>query len=427
MPVRAREQRAVAGAILAGVLCVGVGGPRGAATNQPLEGYDVGATKLVPAIQAAFAHESYRPGQRARLVIRHHSPSLMLQVLEAGPEHEPTISSTVMNGVPVSRVHSLGRISGLRVVSLRIAHWESGLYFVRLRAADGTLGFAPFVVAPRRLGRHRVAVVLPTLTWQAYNFRDDDGDGQPDTWYAGKRENSVRLGRPFLDRGVPYGFRNQVGFLNWLHWTHKRVDYLSQWDLEHVPSPAALARAYSLVVFAGHHEYVTEREYDLVERYRNLGGNLMFLSANNFYWRVERKSDVIEKAGRWRDLGRPEAGLIGVEYVSHKPSPRGAWIVRRAQPDSWMFAGTDLRVGSAFARGGVEIDQVTGASPRRVRVIAEIPHLFGPGMKAQMTYYETGRGARVFAAGAFHLTRSLTSDPVVARVLSNLWARMARR
>jgi len=427
MPVRPREWNVVAGAMLAGIACLGVAGSGVVAPAQPLEGYDVGATKLVPAVQAAFARESYRPGQRARLVVRHHSPSLTMQVLEAGPEHEPTTSTTVMNGVPVSRERSLGRISGRRVVSLRIGHWESGLYFVRLRAADGTVGFAPFVVAPHRIGRHRVAVVLPTLTWQAYNFRDDDGDGQPDTWYAGKRENSVRLGRPFLDRGVPYGFCNQVGFLNWLHWTHKRVDYLSQWELEHVRSPAALAHAYSLVVFAAHHEYVTEHEYDLVEGYRNLGGNLMFLSANNFYWRVERKGDVIVKAGRWRDLGRPEAGLIGVEYVSHEPSPRGAWIVRRARPDSWVFAGTALRVGSAFARGGVEIDQVTGASPRRVRVIAEIPHLFGPGMKAQMTYYETGRGARVFAAGAFHLTRSVTSDPVVARVLSNLWARMARR
>jgi hypothetical protein len=169
---------------------------------------------------------------------------------------------------------------------------------------------------------------------------------------------------------------------------------------------------------------VTEREYDVVEGYRNLGGNLMFLSANNFYWRVERKGDVIVKAGRWRDLGRPEAGLIGVEYVEHQPSPRGAWIVRRAPTDSWMFAGTDLGVGSAFGRGGVEIDQVTGASPRGVRVVAEIPHLFGPGMKAQMTYYATKRGARVFAAGAFHLTRSVTSDPVVAQMLSNIWSRL---
>ena len=55
------------------------------------------------------------------------------------------------------------------------------------RALDGRMGFAPFVVAPRRIGEHRVAVVLPTLTWQAYNFRDDDGDGSADSWYAGKR------------------------------------------------------------------------------------------------------------------------------------------------------------------------------------------------------------------------------------------------
>ena len=92
-----------------------------------------------------------------------------------------------------------------------------------------------------------------------------------------------------------------------------------------------------------------------------------------------------------------------------------------------MFARTDLHVGSGFARGGVEIDQVTGASPPGVRVVAEIPHLFGHGMKAQMTYYETGPGARVFAAGAFHFTRAVTSDPVVDRVLENLWARLVKR
>jgi hypothetical protein len=41
-----------------------------------------------------------------------------------------------------------------------------------------------------------------------------------------------------------------------------------------------------------------------------------------------------------------------------------------------------------------------------------------------MTYYETRRGAQVFAAGAFGLTGALI-DPRVARVLTNLWRRMA--
>jgi hypothetical protein len=39
--------------------------------------------------------------------------------------------------------------------------------------------------------RSRVAVVMPTNTWQAYNFRDDDGDGIPNTWYANEAVTTV--------------------------------------------------------------------------------------------------------------------------------------------------------------------------------------------------------------------------------------------
>ncbi len=72
----------------------------------------------------------------------------------------------------------------------------------------------------------------------------------------------------------------------------------------------------------------------------------MFLSANNFFWRVEREGDVLVKSSRWRDLGRPEAALVGVQYVGHQRSPRGSWVVRRTPARSWIFAGTDLHVGS---------------------------------------------------------------------------------
>ena len=382
--------------------------------------------RVVPAIEAAFELESYRPGQPARLTIENATPGLTVRLLRAGPERVATRSDTVMNGVPVTSARQIGGRGGRRSVSVAIGGWPSGLYFARLEAPDGRLGFAPFVVAPRRIGQHRVAVVLPTLTWQAYNFRDDDGDGSADSWYAGKRLNSVRLGRPHLDRGVPYGFRYHLGFLNWLHWTRRTADYLSQLDLEAVDDGDALARAYDLVVFAGHHEYVTRHEYDVVERYRDAGGNLLFLSANNFFWRVERTGDVIVRAGRWRDLGRPEAGLVGVQYRTFQRAPRSAWIVRRSPARRWLFAGTGLHVGSPFARGGVEIDQLASASPSGVQLVAEIPRLFGPGLSAQMSYYETDSGAKVFAAGAFHFTRSATSDPVVWRILENLWMRLAR-
>ncbi len=49
-------------------------------------------------------------------------------------------------------------------------------------------------------------------------------------------------------------------------------------------------------------------------------------------------------------------------------------------------------------------------------MLAEIPDLFGKGFTAQMTYYETPSGAKVFAAGAFTLAGSVLSDPTVGTV-----------
>jgi hypothetical protein len=382
--------------------------------------------ELVPAVEAAFPRESYAPGDTANLVIFNRTRGLRLQVFQSGPERVVTRSNSTMNGMPVTPKVAIGSSAGRRVVEVKIGSWPSGLYFARLRAEDGRVGFAPFVVRPSRLGESRVAVVLPTLTWQAYNLRDEDGDGKGDSWYAEWKTKTVRLGRPYLSRGVPYNFRRyDLPFLHWLAWTGKEVDVLSQSDLESAASPRALAAAYDLIVFPGHHEYVTTREYDLVESYRNLGGNLMFLSANNFFWRVVKRGDLVTKTKLWRDLGRPEAALLGVQYLANGKAPRRPWLVTSAPAASWIFAGTGLREGSAFASGGVEIDRTSPASPRGVQVLAEIPKLFGPGMTAQMTFYETRTGAQVFAAGAFYLTRLIHLDPVISRLVENLWARFA--
>ena len=53
-------------------------------------------------------------------------------------------------------------------------------------------------------------------------------------------------------------------------------------------------------------------------------------------------------------------------------------------------------------------------------MLAEIPNLFGPGLTAHMTYYETARGGKVFAAGAFYFVRLIHVDPVVSRIVANL-------
>ena len=227
------------------------------------------------AIEAAFPRESYRPGRLALLRLWSTARDASVQVFRIGPERARTVGNNELRGVPVTAPRRVGPLRRRRVVRSASAtgraastsracsaRAEGRLRPVRRRAATAS-------------ARNRVAVVMPTRTWQAYNFRDDDGDGGADTWYADQgRIFTARLGRPFLNRGVPPHFRNyDLPFLHWLHTAGKRVDCWREEDLDET-SGAALARAYDLLVFPGHHEYVTTREYDAVEGFRDRGGSL---------------------------------------------------------------------------------------------------------------------------------------------------------
>jgi hypothetical protein len=417
--------------VLALVLAAGVAGFGHAKTlpTYPFDeddGRDVSEQlSNVPTVRAAFPLESYGPSSAARLVITDRAPRVSIQIKRVGPEKGPIWANDSMTGVPMTKRHTIGRVDGRRVLKVQFGDWPSGVYFVELRAPHGRVGYAPFVLRPRHLGEHHIAVVMPTQTWQAYNRRDDNGDGRPDTWYACSCQHTARLGRPFLDRGTPPHFKKyDAWWLRWLVHTHKDVDIISDAELKNISSGRALRDAYSLLIFSGHHEYVTTHEYDVVEQYRNLGGNLIFLSANNFYWKIVIHNRVMTRIAKWRDLGRPEASLIGVEYFHNDDgSHRGNWLVHNARSFGWLLKGTRLGNGSSISNGGIEADHTTSASPRSTRIVAEIPNLFGPGMTADMTYYEKD-GAKVFAAGAFTLAGGTKNQPIVMQLLDNLFDRL---
>ena len=375
------------------------------------------------ALEAAFPLESYAPGATAVLRVWTATRDATVRVFHVGPERQLTIGDKEMEGVPVNDARRFAVLRSGATIEIEIGSWSSGLYFARL-TSPGRVGFAPFVVRPKRLGEHRVAIVLPTRTWQAYNFRDDGGDGKGDTWYATTGHLQSRLGRPYLNRGVPPQYRKyDLRFLRWLHQSGRHVDVLSQAELDGTTG-ARLAAAYNLLVFPGHHEYVTRGEYDAVEGFRDRGGNLIFLSANNFFWRIDLQGRTMTRVKKWRELGRPEASLLGVQYIGNDMGEhRGPWLVGPAVAESWIFEGVKLRNGNQFSDAGIEIDAVAPSTPRGTRVLAAIPNLLGPGMTAHMTYYETKAGAKVFAAGAFTLAGSVR-QPAVRRLLANLWERL---
>ena len=387
-------------------------------------------------IDAGFTKPSYLPGEVAQIRVATDEPSVTLRVFHAGPEQVITYADNQLAGVEVDQqpvtVDWQSWQSKPHTIGFQVPSLASGLYYVQFGGHDGRIGYAPFVIRPNFLGlTSRVLVVLPTNTWQAYSFQDVNGDGYGDTWYAGPPNRSVDLGRSYIARGVPPRFyRYDLPFLHWLYWSGKSAEFISDSEFDAIGAGDDLARAYDLIVFEGHEEYVTSHEYDVVERFRDLGGNLMFLSANNFFWKVAKDGQVLRKIGEWRDAGRPEAKLVGVQYRANDDGQRqGLFTVQSTASAPWLWDSTGLTDGSTFGQFvggyGIEIDAMTPDSPPGTTVLAQIPDLFGAGISAQMTYYETAAGAKVFAAGALDFGGSATFWPV-KRMLDNLWLRLSQ-
>jgi hypothetical protein len=382
-------------------------------------------------VEASFQRRSYAAGEPLRLTVLTDAKALSLEVLRCGTEEGFTDRNDEMRGTAVGPAVTLDwRANRGKPATVTVpgGSWISGVYAAKLTTEDGRVGFAPVVIRPPQLGTVREAVVMPTNTWQAYNFYDGDGDGWGDTWYAGGSP-PVDLRRPYRERGVPPRWRRyDAGFQRWLVWNGKTPDQLADDDLEAFASGDDLRRLYDLVVFPGHSEYMTKRAYDVIQRYRDLGGRLIFLSANNFFWRVTKRGHVMRRERKFRDEGRPEASVLGVQYKANDDgSKQGVYYVIDAGATPWLFAGTGLQNGMTLGESvggyGIEVDGTTPASPPGTKVMAVIPSLFGPGLHAEMAYYETPAGARVFSAGVLDFCGSVVFWPQ-RRMLENLWRHM---
>src|SRR5437868_8051852 len=135
----------------------------------------------------------------------------------------------------------------------------------------------------------------------------------------------------------------------------------------------------------------------------------MFLSANNFFWKITLHGDVMTRVAPWRDLGRPEAALIGVQYrANDRGQHRGAWIVT-APGANVLFGGAPVE---EFGSGGIEIDATAPSSPTGVRILAQIPNLYGlHGMTVPR--FPRSRWAGIGPSWSLSTDRSRTAVPSV--------------
>ena len=390
-----------------------------------------GLVVRVQGIQAGFFNRSYPVGGAAKLAVSTDAKRVRFQLFSFADVPNPTVRDLRTSGLavaPAVRLDWTRRRSATNLVEISHAGIpDSGLYFLRVTAGDGRVGYRatdPAAAHPRRaqgsgrpVHQHLAGLQLP----------------RPQRRRLGRqleRERSHPRGRPAA--ALPrlrraFRFRDwDLSFISWLKRTGKQVDYLSDDDLQRIGSGDALRRDYGLVVFPGHEEYVTGHVYDVLKRYRDLGGRLMFLSANNLFWKVERDGQLLRRVAEWRTLGRPEASVVGSQWSAGSSSAAQApFIVQGGTAAPWAFGGTGLHNGSPFGRYGIEIDSRSPSSPAGTIVLARIPNAIGQ-HDAEMTYYETPSGARVFAAGAVDFAASI-NDPAVSRLVENVWARLTAR
>jgi N,N-dimethylformamidase len=383
---------------------------------------------------------------------------------------------------------------------------KSGSYALHLTCEAGE-DWLPFYVLPPRQGpREKLVFLVPTYTYLAYancffGNRSPEGQARSAEWgaspYNGRDFGSYgrstynwhvdgsgvafssRL-RPILNMRPGYIFANDskgsgarhypadTHLLAWLEAKGIKFDVVTDEDLD--DEGVDLIKDYAAVMTGTHPEYHTSGTLNALAAYVGGGGNLAYLGANGFYWRIARdrlRPDLIEVrraeggirlwaaesgeyfhaidgqlGGLWRRNGRSPQALTGVGFSSQ--GPFDATYFRRTEaskvgPCAWVFEGVEGDIVgdyglSAGGAAGFELDRMDQSlgSPQSAVVLATsegLPASFSVApedmlteslslageppaalVRGDMTYSVMPGGGAVFASGSITFCGSLWRD-----------------
>ena len=307
-----------------------------------------------------------------------------------------------------------------------------GLYHAVARDPAGDEFQAPVVVrGSRPLDRpqpHTALVVWPYLTWRAYNAYDADLNGIPDSWYQFWRQRRVSLRGPILRNGVEDDHAAALPFSRWLCARSVRTQHVT--DVELGRLPLETLKRYSAIVFPGHTEYYEPATYDLLRRYRDGGGNLVFLQANPFYRqvRLDRERNAMVMTDYDAREGRSDFALAGVGYDGccfprARARPYVAATGRDYERVRWLFRGTGIGPGRRFGIAASESDRIDPELTPRDHVVAAQAVIEGKrgAINAAMAWSHAGRGS-VFATGNYTFLRM--GRGLTYKLLDNVWRKL---
>jgi hypothetical protein len=342
------------------------------------------------------------------------------------------------------------------------AHWSPGAYVAVLTTADhGHRSHIPFTVRANKAAD--LLLLLPDVTWQAYNLYPEDGRTGASLYHAwnekgellGEEEaaTTVSFDRPYAGAGLPLHIGHAYDFIRWAERYGYDLAYANATDLH---AGRIDPGRYRGLIFPGHDEYWSAPMRRSVEDARDGGTSLVFLSANTMYWKVEldpgmngepdrlltcrkRRRPVDGSAGAapsvlWRDLGAPEQLLLGIQYCGRVPEA-APMVVRNT--DHWVWEGTGLRdedrlPGLVAGESDHYFPRVPLPSHTERTLLAHSPYRDTRGalQHQETSLYRAPGGAYVFASGTFAWSPALDrpghTDERVQRATANLLDRICK-
>ncbi|HEY8644742.1 MAG TPA: N,N-dimethylformamidase beta subunit family domain-containing protein [Gaiellaceae bacterium] len=310
--------------------------------------------------------------------------------------------------------------------------WVSGYYLIRVLLLDGPQpgkSATTYLIVNSPKPNATMLIQVPVNTWQAYN--PWGGRSTYDLSGLGRRANHVSFDRPYWWEGPggqgPLGW--EMPFVRFVERSGYDVSYQS--DVYTDAHPASLL-THRLVAVAGHSEYWTKTMRDAFEAARDSGVNLAFLGANDAYWQVRLEDagrtmvayksmydpnpDVASKTAMFRELGRLECGLIGIQHQGASPLYWKAGdykVAPGALVDPWLRNTGFLADAVIPGIVSVESDTIPGdqsAASSCGHPLTVFFHRENGGDKdgnADATRYTATSGAIVFASGSHQFSWGL--------------------
>ncbi|WP_406507589.1 N,N-dimethylformamidase beta subunit family domain-containing protein [Streptomyces sp. NBC_00212] len=335
------------------------------------------------------------------------------------------------------------------------SHASIGAHVAVLTTADGYRSHIPFTVRDGHPAD--LLLLLPDITWQAYNLFPEDGRTGASLYHAWDEEGrllgeedaaiTVSFDRPYAGAGLPLHVGHAYDFIRWA----ERYGYdLAYADARDLHAGRVDPSRYRGLVFPGHDEYWSAPMRRTVELARDGGTSLVFLSANSLYWQVElgpspsgvpdrlltcRKRRGPGRPALWREVARPEQQLLGIQYAGRVPEPY-PMVVRNA--DHWLWEATGAGDGDEI--DGLVAGEADRYYPRTALpehqdriLLAHSPYRDGEqhARHQETSLYRAPSGALVFASGTFAWSPALDRpghvDSRIQRATANLLDRICKR